>query len=581
MSTIHSSLTLGVLSFIALACSEPNPNSCANNPEVCRPGTTCQHFKDSNGAPYSKCVADAEQGSNGSPDGGGAGRLDAGMTVVSDGGGRDTEGASVDSADKDAPPSADTAGTADTRLAADSCPATCTSGEQRCGAGGVQTCVASATGCPDWGAAVACVAPTMCKQAGSAAGCVCDGAGCVLGTQKCGPSVGLQTCVMSGSCTAWGAEAQCQGGATCHQTGPSTAACCSNACVLGTQQCRSNAVDTCVMKGGCTSWEAGSACPSPTTCQLSGTNATCTCPAGGCTVGNKQCGSGGGLQTCVTSGACTAWSGESSCGQYGCSGTACKTSCTSSNDCSAGSVCRPPQCAKPSCGDSVVDAGEECDKGAQNSAVAYGQGLCTDKCKWAPYCGDNIKNGPEKCDGGGSGSTALGACNPECTGFYEKRFIYRTNQTYATNMGGISGADGICVAEFGAQFKALLVGGSRRATVTPLVGDGQQDWVIHKYTHYYNASDQLIWRTDGIALLGVREGQRMNLYASVYDAGAGIYAWGGYSSDWATLADKTCSGWTLGTMAGDPFSAAFSLDDLTYGNLEPCGRSQYVLCTQQ
>jgi hypothetical protein len=31
----------------------------------------------------------------------------------------------------------------------------------------------------------------------------------------------------------------------------------------------------------------------------------------------------------------------------------------------------------------------------------------------------------------------------------------------------------------------------------------------------------------------------------------------------------------------DPFSAAFCLDDLTYGNLEPCGRSQYLLCVQQ
>jgi hypothetical protein len=69
---------------------------------------------------------------------------------------------------------------------------------------------------------------------------------------------------------------------------------------------------------------------------------------------------------------------------------------------------------------------------------------------------------------------------------------------YSTNLGGIAGADSKCQAECGAGWKAMLVGGTRRATVTPYVGDEQLDWVIAKYTHHYNVHDQLIWRTDEI-----------------------------------------------------------------------------------
>ena len=35
-------------------------------------------------------------------------------------------------------------------------------------------------------------------------------------------------------------------------------------------------------------------------------------------------------------------------------------------------------------------APETCDKGAANSATAYGRALCTNPCKPAPYCGDGI-----------------------------------------------------------------------------------------------------------------------------------------------------------------------------------------------
>ena len=237
----------------------------------------------------------------------------------------------------------------------------------------------------------------------------------------------------------------------------------------------------------------------------------------------------------------------------------------------------------PYCGDGTRDPQEQCDLGSGNLPNPYGQGTCSTLCRNGGYCGDGSTNGPEACDNGGSGSTDLGACNPICTGYYEKKLIRRTNSFYSTNLGGPSGADAICQAEFGSAWKALIVGGSRRATVTPLAGDGQQDWVIQKYTHYYNYLDQFIWRTDDLALLGVRNGQRLTIYANPFDL-SGSYPWTGWENDWTTVAEDpnisrgTCLGWT----SVDPaWRASFCMPDLTHGATELCGGSSFILCVQQ
>jgi len=228
----------------------------------------------------------------------------------------------------------------------------------------------------------------------------------------------------------------------------------------------------------------------------------------------------------------------------------------------------------------MVDGTEECDNGPANSATSYGPDQCTDKCKRAPYCGDGTVNGPEKCDRGRSASTDLGTCNPECSGFYEKKYIRQTQSRYPAVMGGIAGADQNCQAELGSSYKALLVGGSRRATVTPLKGDGQMDWVIRKFTHYYNSMDQFVWRTDDVNLLGVRNGQRLNVYAKVFPESR--YPWSGWASDWTTFPDGessgTCGGWTS---APAEQQGSFCFDDLTNAAGEPCTTSAYLLCVEQ
>jgi Protein of unknown function (DUF1554) len=238
------------------------------------------------------------------------------------------------------------------------------------------------------------------------------------------------------------------------------------------------------------------------------------------------------------------------------------------------------------CGNGTRDPGEQCDDGSENDAAAYGNGKCTNLCQNAPYCGDGIKNNGEVCDNGGTGAFNLGDCNPECTGFYEKKMIRATDNMYpAGGLGGPAGADAKCVLEFGAGWKALLVGGGRRATTTPFLGDDPSDWVIHKFTYYYSYFAQsLMWRTDSVPLLGVLNGSRLDLYADAFLSG-GNYPWSGWQTDWTTFdvspssgpPEGTCDGWTS-TTAG---WGSFALSDLTPGASEGCASSSFILCVEQ
>jgi len=79
----------------------------------------------------------------------------------------------------------------------------------------------------------------------------------------------------------------------------------------------------------------------------------------------------------------------------------------------AGSTC--DKHCKTTCGNGVVDAGETCDDGVDNGAY----GTCTPTCQFAAYCGDGVKNGPEQCDLGDGKNEAspygVGKCSTACT----------------------------------------------------------------------------------------------------------------------------------------------------------------------
>ena len=64
------------------------------------------------------------------------------------------------------------------------------------------------------------------------------------------------------------------------------------------------------------------------------------------------------------------------------------------------------------CGDGVLDPGELCDDGAQNSDTT--RDACRTDCRTA-YCGDGVLDTAEQCDEGQANSDLIpGACRTDC-----------------------------------------------------------------------------------------------------------------------------------------------------------------------
>jgi cysteine-rich repeat protein len=340
-------------------------------------------------------------------------------------------------------------------------------------------------------------------------------------------------------------------------------------CTPGESRCTTagDSVEICV---GMNTWVPKESCGKGL-CRSGACKGSCRPPA-------KQCGDNNTPEICSPDGD---WIKDKPC-SFKCEGKGECSGCSKDDDCSSGSICVEHVCAAAKCGDGRTTGSEECDDGAANVSDGYSQkGKCTDKCTKAAYCGDRIVNGAEMCDEGKTGTTELGACNPECSGYYERKVIKATSSSYQTNFGGPAGGDALCAQEFGEGWKALLVGGPRRASKTPFKGDGQ-DWVIAKYTHYFNYDGKLIWRTDNVPLLGVRDGKRSNLYAPAYDGFN--YPWSGWASDWTTLPDDagpsegTCRGWTDSSPDNH---GGFTGTELVTLESEPCGSSAPLLCVEQ
>jgi hypothetical protein len=313
------------LMLTAFACTEVNPDACANHPDGwCNtkiPGSTCQRSRGKDGKEVSRCVLDTSQDAGESEEAGANATVDAFMasdaTVTPATDGPASADKPAEPADRPTTAGGDAADGPLTDAGADApnCPGACNVGSKRCNGAGTATqeCVMMGI-CPGWASDVACPASTACRQLGIAASCTCSASACVLGTQQCGPGGGLQTCTMTGSCTSWGSEVPCQGGQTCHPTSNSTAVCCANACSPGAQKCGATGVQTCVMNGACTAWGPDSLCQSPKTCQETGNTATCTCSGTSCTTGTMRCApAGGATQTCISNGACTTWGSDSPC----------------------------------------------------------------------------------------------------------------------------------------------------------------------------------------------------------------------------------------------------------------------------
>ena len=197
-----------------------------------------------------------------------------------------------------------------------------------------------------------------------------------------------------------------------------------------------------------------------------------------------------------------------------------------------------PEAVAAVCGDGIQTQLEECDLGAAANTGAYGG--CTKDCKLAPRCGDGkVNDVSEVCDDGADNGFAVGNCNLACSGKITEKTIRATEPT---DLSGIEDADLVCENYVGSNYRALLVDGTTRvASETPYRGDGEVDWVLLPYTRYVNESGSLVWVTDSVPLLAVRNGQVSPLLNPILP-GPYSLAWGGYDRDWTTSAD-TCERW--------------------------------------
>lgn len=211
----------------------------------------------------------------------------------------------------------------------------------------------------------------------------------------------------------------------------------------------------------------------------------------------------------------------------------------------------------PFCGDGNVDPGEECDDGLENNGLDES---CLPDCN-LNVCGDGNIGPDEFCDDGeGDNVLEVGACAPDCSTVVEEKVIRLGDAVLNGDLGNnpVATADGTCPVGFDAMFAHS---GTRRATSSANAVVDPVDWVLTPWTFYVRASGDLIWATDAVPLLGVRDGASVPLENPVYEFDILGPQWvlTGMEADWTTAVSSNCDGFSSAAASvrpGDPLSAS-------------------------
>lgn len=120
----------------------------------------------------------------------------------------------------------------------------------------------------------------------------------------------------------------------------------------------------------------------------------------------------------------------------------------------------------------------------------------------------------------------------------------------------------------------MILGPTRIASATVNLGDGQVDWVLHPFAHYYSPSptNTLITTTNQTSLLQIP-------FASVIDA-VGIGGWLGSSSGYV-LGGNTCFNWTENTAITTGFMFRTQYTDINlFGGNFSCSNPVHLICVE-
>lgn len=144
---------------------------------------------------------------------------------------------------------------------------------------------------------------------------------------------------------------------------------------------------------------------------------------------------------------------------------------------------------------------------------------------------------------------------------------------------GPAGMDARCNADGNkpntSQYKALLSGGTRRATTTANLGDGQLDWVLYASMTYKRPDGTLIGSTNAAKLL-------IFPLTNGISPSAGSGTWTGMNIDWTDNTD-ICTGWTSTGGFGTIGTATSTTTGALYQtNAQGCGAVIFnIYCVEQ
>lgn len=226
------------------------------------------------------------------------------------------------------------------------------------------------------------------------------------------------------------------------------------------------------------------------------------------------------------------------------------------------------------CGNGMSDPDEQCDNGADNGPGK----ACTALCK-LNVCGDGDRGPAEACDTGTNTGANLGDCAPDCSKLVDAKHIVVSVGMSGGNLGvnPVATADSFCPATHRALFVA---GTTRRATTMANASVDAVDWVIHPWTQYLNATDQVIWQTRELPLLGVVGGAFTPLMNPISATTGSTIT--GLAQNWTTLAQNNCDGWSnLAASKNVGIITSTSIGFINNGGVQPCDVANRFYCVEQ